>query len=99
MKTTYPQERTSHSQAGLFGTEEVQKKKKIAKKATQPQKEQVSPLYEEVMKLGNTHRYKRLEVNDSLIIGAGPEGWHAYAVKAVEKRVREIERAIQGEAV
>lgn len=83
-------------QGVLFG-DVAKKAKKSAKKAVQPQKEQVSPFYDEVMKLGNSYHYKRLEINGSLIIGAGPEGWHAYAVLAVEKRVEEIRRAIQRE--
>lgn len=87
------------TQDSLFGVEETHQKKKTAKKSVVSQKEQVSPFYEEVMKLGNSCRYKQLEVNDSLIIGGGPEGWRAYAVLAIEKRIAEIKRAIQREAI
>ena len=98
------------TQDSLFGIEETHQKKKSTKKSVVSQKEQVSPFYEEVMKLGNSYHYKRLEVNGSLIIGNGPEGWQAYASllnekhaedkeikKAIERRIEEIKRAIQRE--
>ena len=74
----------------LFSAEEVKRMKK-------KEEENISALYDKVMELGNAYHYKRLEVNGSLIIGAGPEGWRAYAVLAVEKRVEQIKRAIQRE--
>jgi hypothetical protein len=94
------------TQDSLFGVEEVAQKKKTAKKVAAEQVElmkkkeaaSIRALYEEVMKLGNSCKYKQLQVNGSLIIGAGPEGWRAYAVLAVEKRIGEIKRAIQREA-
>jgi len=98
------------TQDSLFGLEETHQKKKTAKKAVQTQKELVSPFYEEVMKLGNACKYRKLEVNNSLIIGAGPDGWRAYASllnekhaedkeikKAIERRIEEIRRATQRE--
>jgi hypothetical protein len=53
------------------------------------------PLYEVVMQLGNSYRYRQLAVNGSLLIGRGPDGWHAYAIHATSGRVEEIKRAIR----
>lgn len=58
--------------------------------------QQVSPHAFQVMRIGNMYRYRPLQVNNSLLIGSGPEGWHAYAVLATEERVGEIEKAIKG---
>lgn len=66
----------------------------MKKKALQ---EQVSAFAEEVMQLGNQHHYMPLQVNGALMIGSGPEGWHAYAVLATEGRIGEIERAMKRE--
>jgi hypothetical protein len=64
----------------------------VKKKALQ---EQVSGYCEEVMQLGNEHHYRPLQVNGALVIGGGPEGWHAYAVLATRERIGEIERAMK----
>ena len=82
------------TQNSLFGVEAI-KQKKSTKKAAQSQKEQRSPYYFQVMQLGNSCHYKQLQVNGSLIIGSGPEGWRAYAVLAAEKRIEEINRALK----
>jgi hypothetical protein len=63
----------------------------MKKKALQ---EQISTFCEEVMALGNSYRYRPLQVNSSLMIGSGPEGWYAYAVLATRERVGEIKRAM-----
>lgn len=54
-----------------------------------------SPYAFQVMLLGNTHRYKPLQVNGSLMIGSGPEGWHAYAVLATKERIMQIKQAME----
>lgn len=95
MRTTAPEVQTS--QASLFGVEHVPQKTQRAKKDIQPQKEQKSPVYEKIMELGKACNYMRLDVNGTATIGAGINGWHAYASLAFEKRVGEIKRAIAKE--
>lgn len=109
MTTTSPEVRTS--QATLFGVEEVKPKKQRAKKAVQPPKEQNSPLYDEVMRLGKSCNYIGLNVNSSFAIKGGRDGWWAYAClmnanhlpqEEIRKyglmRIEEIKRAIAKEA-
>jgi hypothetical protein len=55
----------------------------------------ISAWCEEVMALGNEHRYRPLQVNSSLMIGSGPHGWHAYAVLATKARIEQIKQAMR----
>lgn len=58
------------------------------------------PFYDQVMRLGDMYRYRPLQVNNSLLIGAGPAGWSALAwVLTSQKRVDEIASAIEKEGV
>lgn len=81
-------------QATLFDIPPAPPKPVKAKKQLEP-KEHTSPFHDRVMALGQACGYAELEVNSSLLIGPGEHFWRAYAVLAVEHRIKEIERAIK----